>query len=240
MRKEETLEEIKKVLIGPLASEKVAESRDSPFKMKEQQVQELEERYFEAIKKSAEMSINAGKEILTDPEIAIKLPKDAEERMEEHRKSMLPVYEALDSNKQPPDMPPTLQEKLEISEESMRKIYEKTYTLYEQGNFEKAFHYCIFAINLSRFSFSFWSMLAICQEHMGDFAGASEAYIMAAMLEPQNWKMHVGAIRNWIKCDKKADAEEYAQKAINILEQNGKQKDVESLKACLKILKVDL
>jgi tetratricopeptide (TPR) repeat protein len=233
---EKELEEIRIKLIDPIVAEQISQVHDSPFKTKQQQFQELEQCYLDSARKSIDLYQETSKKILEDPQIGIQFPKDSQKHAEEYKAAMLSFQKALNSNKSSPEMPAPLQERLKIPAESMEKIYKKCLALYEEKNFEKASSCCLFAINLNPLYSNFWSMLAICLEHLEQFGGASQAYMMAGTLDPSNWKMHVGAVRTLIKWDKRAEAEQYATNILETLEQNNETQAIQSFKACLKVL----
>jgi tetratricopeptide (TPR) repeat protein len=230
------LEWIRVKLIDPIVAEQVSQTPDSPFKTKEQEFQKLEHHYLDSVRKSIDRYQETSKEILEDPRIGIKLPEDSQKYVEEYKAAMLSFQKSLNSNNFSLEMPASLQERLKIPAESMEKIYQKCLALYEEKDFERASSCCLFAISLTPLYPNFWSMLAICLEHLEQFDGASQAYMMAGTLEPSNWKMHVGAVRTLIKLDKKAEAEEYAKNALKTLEQTNEAEALRSFKACLKAL----
>lgn len=234
------IENIKTTLINPLVEEQLAGAPPSPFKSREQQVKELQDRYLSTFKQSLEMTQATGKEILDDPKFGIKLPKDLNKLIRNYTAQFKAIEAAAKSGniEELPKEIPTLQETLKISDESLEKIYASALEFYQHRDFEKATRYCLFAINLNSQYPNFWAMLAICEEHQQHWNEAYMGYTMAGMLDPINLDMHVGAVRTQIQAGRPSEAESYATQVCDLLEQAGEKEKASELKALLKTLNI--
>lgn len=234
------LENIKTTLINPMVEEQLAGTPPSPFKSRESQVKELQDRYLSTLKQSLEMTQATGKEILGDPKFGIELPADLNKLVRNYT-AQLKAIEAAAKSGHPEELPkemPTLQATLKITDESMEKIYASALEFYQQQDFEHATRYCLFAINLNSQYPNFWAMLAICEEHQQHWNEASMGYTMAGMLDPTNVDMHIGVVRTQLQADRQPDAETYAKQICDLLEQAGEKEKASALKTSLKTLKV--
>lgn len=232
------IESIKTMLINPLVEEQLAGAPPSPFKSREQQVKELQDRYLSTLKQSLEMTQATGKEIIENPRFGIKLPSNLNNLIRNYT-AQLKAIEAAAKSANPQELPkeiPTLQETLKISDESMEKIYASALEFYQHKDFEKATRYCLFAINLCSQYPNFWAMLAICEEHQQHWNEAYMGYAMAGMLDPTNLDMHIGAVRTQLQAGRPTEAEAYSTQVCDLLEQAGEKKKASELKALLKTL----
>jgi tetratricopeptide (TPR) repeat protein len=238
----EEVKNIEATLIEPLVKEQVAGMQSTPLKTVEQQIQEVRNRYKESFEKSLELIQKSSKEVLNDPKVGIVFPpnyKEAVKKLVTEMKAIEAAIKAEEYDKLPEEMP-TLQKALNISADTIEKLYQTIYACYQKGDYEAATRRCLFAINLNAAMPNFWSMMAICEEKQEHWIEAASAYLMAATLDPLDAAMHVGAIRCLCLCNqgKTAEAADYGKQILDFYTQNNNKEEAALIASALSHFKL--
>lgn len=80
----------------------------------------------------------------------------------------------------------TAQQILELSNETMDKLYQAAYTLNEHKRYADAANAFLFLITLNPYDFNYWISLGIASQMCGQYEAAIDAYEIAAIYQIEN------------------------------------------------------
>lgn len=119
----------------------------------------------------------------------------------------------------------TLRQMLSLSEELLVNGYEVATEYYQRSNFEEASDLFLLLLNCDYGIGAFWIGLALCEEALGRYDSSGMAYLLAAELSEEDLTPYLHACRCFLLGDKKEQAHQVIDRAIERSEEDPKWSD---------------